>query len=325
MYVPVIRKIINRNNALLERSLPEIGELIVKVGDKVAPFNQLGSCRVSYSQIILPKEFVPIDSLNYARIVQGTTLGRYRNEYIHAPYNGFLEKDIISGQWVFKETGRDNVLLAGTWGAVKNILDKRSVLLEIFSKDFLLPVTCGDMFAGELIVFPNPSELLIGSFLENFTKDVSGKIFYVGGHISLSIAIKARDLNLTTLLSGSVSKEAFSFAKKEGISLGVFEGFGEIPTSKVVFDELKNISNRFVFFDVQRHLLRVPMPSKLEITTVKKPLKILKVGDTVQIFQFPYFGYIGTVDTIDESSILVKIPKNSNLVEVSVPNFFLVL
>jgi len=325
MYVPVVRKIINKNDALLERPLPEIGDITVKIGDKVAPYNQLGSCRISYNQIVLPENFKPFDNLNLNKIFQGTTLGKYRGEYVHAPYKGFLEKDLLSDQWVFKETGRESILLSGAWGTVKNIVSNKSVLLEIYAKDFLLPVTCGNMFSGELIVFPNPSELLIGSFLENFTKDVSGKIFYVGGHIGLSTVMKARDLNLSTLLAGSVSKEAFGFAKKEGINLGIFEGFGEIPTSKIIFDELKNISNRFVFFDVESHLLKVPMPSKLETLTVKKPLKLLKVGDTVQIFQSPYFGYIGTVDTISGSSILVKIPKNSNLVEVSVPNFFAVL
>jgi len=126
-------------------------------------------------------------------------------------------------------------------------------------------------------------------------------------------------------LAGSISKEAFAFAKSEGLNIGIFEGFGEIPTSKMVFDELKNISNRFVFFDVENNSLRVPMPSKLEITSVKKPLRQLKVGDTVQILEVPYFGLMGTVDTIKESSILVKIPKNTKLIEVSVPNFFVVI
>jgi len=325
MYIPIIRKLINRNNAFLERALPTTGDINVKIGDKVAPFNQLGACTVSYNQIILPKGFKPFNNITPNKILQGTTLGRYRGEYIHAPYNGFLDKDSINNQLIFKELGRENVLLAGAWGTVKNIVENKSILLEIYCKDFLLPITCGDMFAGELVVFPNPSELLIGSFLENFTRDVSGKIFYIGGHVSLSVAMRSKELNLTTLLAGSISKEAFAFAKKSGLNIGVFEGFGEIPTSKIIFDELKNISNRFVFFDVENHTLRVPMPSKLETIPVKKPLKLLKAGDTVQIFQSPYFGGIGTVDTIKESSILVKIPKNSNLVEVAVPNFFVVV
>jgi len=325
MYVPIIRKIINRNDALLERALPGDGDLIAKIGDKVAPFNQLGSCKVSYNQLVLPKGFNPFNTLNLSKILQGTTLGRFRGEYIHAPYNGFLEKDFVINQWVYKETGREFTLLSGAWGTVRNIMDRRSVLLEIYCKDFLLPITCGETFPGELVVFPNPSDLLIGSFLENFTKDVSGKMFYIGGHIGLQVVMKAKELNLSTLLAGSISKEAFTYAKKEGLNIGVFEGFGEISTSKMIFDELKNISNRFVFFDVENHTLRVPMPSKLEITAVKKPIRPLKIGDTVQIFQSPYFGGMGLVDTIKESSILVKIPKNNKLVEVFVPNFFLVV
>lgn len=325
MYVPIIRKIMNRNGTFLERVLPEKGEISVKVGDKVSPYNPLGSCKISYNQIILPKDFKPLDNLNFGRLLHGATLGRTKKQYIHAPYNGFLEKESQGSRWIFKETGRDHTLLAGAWGTVRNIVSGRSILLEISAKDFLMPVTCGSVFSGELIVFPNPSELLIGSFLENFTKDVSGKIFYIGGHIGLSTVMKAHSLNLVTLLAGSVSKDAFTFAKSKNMNLGIFEGFGEIPTSKMIFDELKNISSRFVFFDVERQLFRVPMPDKLEATAVKKPLKQLSVGDSVQIFQAPYFGYIGTVDTINESSILVKTSKNSNLVEVFMPNFFLVL
>lgn len=325
MFVPVLRKIINRNDAFIERALPEAGDLNVKIGDKIEPFNQLGTCKVSYNQLVLPKGFTPLNSLTPLRILQGTTLGRHRGIYIHAPFNGYLEKDVDNNVWIYKETGREFVLLSGVWGTIKNIVDKRSILVETTSKDFLLPIVCGKTSPGELIVFPNPSDLLIGSFLENFTKDVSGKIFYIGGHIGLQTVMKAKDLNLNTLLAGSISKEAYGFAKSQGLNIGIFEGFGEIPTSKMVFDELKNISNRFVFFDVENRILRVPMPSKLEITSVKKPLKLLKIGDTVQIFEVPYFGLMGTVDTIKESSILVKIPKNTKLIEVSVPNFFVVV
>ena len=172
MYIPVLRKIINRNNALIERALPESGELIVHVGDKVEPFNQLGLCKVSYNQLELPAKFTPIENLNYSKILQGSTLGKSDGMYIHAPYNGFLEKN-ENGTWVFKEVGREYNLLAGSWGSVKNIIEDKSVLIEAYSKDFLLPVATGENYSGELIVFPNPSELLIGSFLENFTKWLS--------------------------------------------------------------------------------------------------------------------------------------------------------
>lgn len=323
MYVPILRKIINNNTAFIERVLPERGDITVKIGDKVEPFNQLGFCKVSYNQLVLSAKFKPLENIENKQVTQGTTLGKAGNDYIHAPYNGYLIKE--KDTYIYKETGRDFVLLSGVWGTVKETIEGTSVLIEAPMKEFLVPLSCGNNFAGELIVFPNPSELLIGSFLENFTKNVSGKIFYIGGHISLSVIMKAKELGLSTLLAGSISKEAYSYAKGEGISIGVFEGFGELATSKIIFDELKNISNRFIFFDTEKNVLRVPLPTKVETLIVKKPLKQLRTSDVVQIFQNPYFAQIGTVDTIKESSILVKIPKVTNLVEVYLPNFFVIV
>ncbi len=77
-----------------------------------------------------------------------------------------------------------------------------------------------------------------------------------------------------------------------------------------------------MFFEADRNLLRIPMSKPLETLSVKKPLKLLKAGDAVQILQNPYFGEMGEVDSISVSSIFVKIPKSGSLVEIKVPNFF---
>lgn len=326
MYVPIIRKIINNNNKLIERALPEIGDINVKIGDKVEPFNQLGSCRVSYQIIKLPINFKVNKSLvDKHNISKGSYIGKINGNKIYAPFTGFLKYSYKKNEYSYNESTKDYNLLSAVWGKVTDIVNDKSILITSNFKDILMPVTYGTEFSGELVVFPNPSELLIGSFLEKFTKDVSGKIFYVGGHISLQTIKKAHELNLTTLLAGSISTSAYAFAKEKGISVGIFEGFGSLQTSQIIFDELKNISNRYVFFYPQQNLLRIPVIHKLDHKKINNSFKLLKKGDLVQVFQDPHFGIIGYVDTIEESSILVKIPKNSKLVKVYVPNFFLVV
>ena len=326
MYVPVIRKIINKNDSFIERPLPSRGEINVKVGDTVKPFDQIGSCRVSYDLVQYPSNFCPDPKIVDApKVLQGDIIGYIKRTSVIAPYDGYLSYDYSKNFWQFKESTKDYILLSAVWGTIHDIVLEKSVLIKSCFKEILLPISFGEMSGGELVVFPNPSELLIGSFIENFTKDMSGKIFYIGGHISINTIQKASELNLKTLLAGSISKKAYAFAKNNNINICIFDGFGNLQTSRIIFNELKNISNRYVFFNPNENILRIPMPEKLDQVNVLTSFRYLKEGDMVQIFQDPYFGNIANVDTILESSILVRIPKNSKLVKVNLPNFYIIV
>lgn len=332
MLALVIRKVKENNKCYIERVFPIEGNLSVEVGESVEPFDHLGDCLFSQNEIVFPKDFKPQAFRNDSKFYYlGSLLGKTASEKIYAPYDGTLSLN-ESKKYTFKETLKRYILLAGVWGRVKSILEKKSVLLETQTKDVLFAASTSASISGELLVFPNPTDILKKSYLEYFAKGTKGKIIYVGHFVGLDVVEKAIEMGASGIIAGSAHKEVFDFAKKKNFAFGLFSGFGKIKTPDNVYKLLSSVSYRFVFFEGDKNLLRIPLPAeeqpkeqpKVMVSTVLDPIKNVEPGMSVQVLQDPYFGWVGTVDRIAESSIFVKFGLEKKSVEIRVPNFFLV-
>ena len=323
MKVMQIRKSFFSSEALIERALPEIGDLEVAVGDTVEPFTKLGMTKVSYAVMPLPL------GLHFARgkdadsfFYEGEELGGIGLHKVKAPFNGQIVQ--AEHSLVFKQEPRDFWLLAGVWGEVVNILDKQSVLLKTRMQCFNFAACTNASFAGELIVFPNPSELLEVQYLEKFAKDVHGKIIYFGDFVSTELLTRAGDLGAGAVLAGSARRETFVQAKKISLFLGTFGGFGHIPTPKFIFDALKDVSSRYVFVQGEKNLLKIPVPIDLPAVgnsgEAEAILRELTVGDSVLVLQKPHFGCAGKVKSVQGDKVCVILDRTSTEVEVGLPN-----
>lgn len=323
MLVPVIKKIIKSNNVLMERSLPGPGRLNVKVGDKVEPFTKLGMSKISYkvmrigamSELIIGKSW---KEFFYA----GEKIGTINSKSIIAPFDGYLV--IENDDYYLKEEEKSYWLLSGVWGSVVNILEEKSVLLKGQMTDIHFSACSSHALSGELVVFPNPSDILEMQYLEKFEKYAFGKIIYVGNLANSEILEKASKMGIAGIIAGGADKSVFITAKKNKIFLGLFSAFGNAPTPKFIFDVLKEVSNRYVFIQGEKNLLRIPMPESFK-TTKKKPsvLRQLKKEMIVVVLQDPYFGWMGIVDSIKGSSIFIKLSDNGEVVETSIPNILI--
>ncbi len=350
MLVPVIRRVKEKNNCYIERVFPVDGVLSVKVGDFVRPFEHLGECRFSQNEMVLPNNFKPSNFKNNKKYYySGSLIGKSKSEKIYASYDGnlILREDKT---YVFSESEKKYILLSGVWGKVKSIFDKKSVLLETKTKDILF-CSCTDVqVSGELVVFPNPTDVLKKSYLENFAKGINGKIIYIGHFVGLDIVERAIELGASALIAGSVNREVYDFAKNKGFALGIFSGFGKMKTPDNVYKFLSSVPYRFVFFEGDKNILRIPVEienpvlkmegntnsievSKLEVTSTEKVeyleedkdlIRNIDVGTNVQVLQNPYFGWVGVVDRVSESSIFVRFGLDKNSVEIRMPNFFIV-
>jgi hypothetical protein len=325
MLVPRIKKVIESNDIYMERVLPNPGNIHAKIGDIVKPFDHIGSCTISHSQMKLPKRFKPVKNKNEKQYLQfGTKIGSVDKETITAPFNGHLYKDENTGKYVLKEIESKYTLLAGVWGVIDKLSEGHSVLIKSNIMDIQLVASTKRYFTGELIVFPNPWHTLEKYYLTEFVAGAGGKIIYVGNSVDTELLIEAQRLGVGGILAGSCDKDTFSFAKSRDINLGIFTGFGIIDTPTEVFDYLKTVSNRFVIFQGEKNLLRVPIPEPTSITkkkTVENVLIELKLDMRVFLLDKNYFGYTAVVDNIGESSIFVKLPEVKNPVEVRLPNF----
>jgi hypothetical protein len=190
--------------------------------------------------------------------------------------------------------------------------------------------------SGELVVFPNPSDILKNSYLENFIKGVKGKIIYIGDSVGLDVIKKAFDMGTLAIIAGSMSSESMNFSVANDFAVGVFTGFGKIRTPEEIYRFLSSVSYRYVFFEGDKNLLRIPV--KVEdlrgISSInqestdaelesKEVFREIKEGMVVQVFQEPHFGWVGEVDRVEESCIFVKFGLDSSSVKIKLPNFFI--
>jgi hypothetical protein len=323
MYIPFVKRVTYSNDVLIERALPGVGEVVVAVGEEVEAFTELGGSKVSFDCVALGSNFALSKSRKVGCAVhKGDLIGRVGTKFVRAPFGGRIGL-YNDGSFVLNSNEREYKLFSGVWGAVADVVEGKSVLLRTQTTDVHFVACTNGSVEGELVVFPNPSEVLQVQYLEKYAKSVFRKVVYVGDFAGVDLLKKAVTLGAVGVLAGSANRRGFVFAKQSGLFLGVFSGFGDLPTPKSLFDVLNNVSNRFVFVRGEENLLRIPMPEKFGISRKKSAgmvLQKVKKNLDVVVFDDEYFGWIGRVEKVLESSILVKLEKGDKTVEVNLPN-----
>jgi hypothetical protein len=335
MLVPVIKRIKENRNCFVERVFPVDGRWNVNEGDFVEPFNPLGECRFSQNEIRFPEDFKPHNFKNEKKFYYSESLlGKVGKEKVFAPYDGNLVVN-EDNSFTYHENERKYVLLSGVWGTVKSLHEKKSALIETQTKDILFSCSVGKHVSGELVVFPNPSDILKKSYLENFVKGVKGKIIYIGDFVGLDVVQKAFEMGTSAIIAGSAHSETIDFAKENKFAVGIFSGFGKIRTPEEIYKFLSSVSYRYVFFEGDKNLLRVPVKGEdLEgVSTIAgeggevssdEIFKEVEPGMKIQSLQEPYFGWVGLVDRVEESSIFVRFGLDDKSIRIRLPNFLIV-
>ncbi len=316
--IPRIKRLTYSREVLMERPLPLKGTLNVKVGDAVDPVTRLGMTKLSTAV-----SYIPLD-LTFAKgkfdtgyFYTGEKIGRSKLKKVIAPFDGYMSKSDKS--YIFTQEPKEHWLLSGVWGKVEKKIESMSVLIRTQTVDIKLAVCSSRYISGEFIVFPNPSDLLQSQYLENFSKDVYGKIIYLGEFATPVAVEKAVQLGVGGLIAGSTDKQTFEYAKSQKIFIGLINGFGRIETPDYIFDFIKEVSNRYVFIQGERNLLRIPIPQE-RLSDIEPDLGAVLVkpvvGMRVQIFQKPYYGYLGTIKDVQEGVIYVTLNQVAEPVEV---------
>lgn len=329
MKIPVINKITKQKGVYIERSLPVDGAIKVSQGAEILPYDSLGECSYSHRMMHYQKGFKPKKFKEDGQFYYfGSDIGKYHSQTVTAPYNGNLFKN-NDGTFTYTEVESRYLLLSGVWGVVDKIVESKSVLLKTSMRNINLVAATKVDFAGELIVFPNPSHVLEKHYIEEFSVEAAeGKIVYVGHNVDTPLLEEAQKYGWGGVVSGSCDKETFDYAKTKNMCFGIFTGFGDNPTPDDVYNLLSNVSNRYVFFVGEKNVLQIPIPKDevLQDTAYSKvnPLKEIAQGQKVMVLQKNYFGKLGVVDRIEEFSIFVKFDTEQKPVEIKIPNFNIV-
>jgi len=362
MYAPILKKLVEKTDTYIERCLPIPGTVLVKEGDLVRPFDRLGECTYSQKRTSYPKNFKPSRFKGDKQFYySGSNMGKIGKTDIAVPFNGNLfRKD--DGTFVFNAAEDRYILLAGVWGTVHKIAENRAILIKTQTRDLLFAASTQINVSGELVVFPNPVEILEKYYLESFSKNNEGKIVYVGHFADIEVVKRANEMGAVAVLAGSAHKETFNYAKSKGLGFGLISGFGKLDTPEPIYKLLSIIAYRYVFLDGQKNTLRIPHSAddfvvkeeikvekaekvkkggkktksgkneKEKVSSINPTLELpnssivkeIAVGMDVVCLQPPNFGKIGVVDSLSESSIFVKFNTEKASVEIKLPNFFII-
>jgi hypothetical protein len=143
-------------------------------------------------------------------------------------------------------------------------------------------------------------------------------------------------MGASAIIAGSMGSDSMDFAIENNFAAGVFTGFGKIRTPEEIYKFLSSVSYRYVFFEGDKNLLRIPVKNEdlTGISTISgnrvdnynkfdEIFKEIREGIKVQVFQEPHFGWIGEVDRVEESCIFVRFGLSDNSVRIKLPNFLI--
>jgi hypothetical protein len=321
--IPKIAKLVYSRDIYMERPLPLKGTVNVKVGESVDPITKIGMTKISNAVSHIPA------NLSFAKgkfesgfVYTGEKIGRSGLKKVIAPFDGYISK--VDQRYVLTQEPKEYWVLSGVWGEVVKKVENISVLIKTQCIDIKLTVCSHKYISGELIVFPNPSNLLQMQYLENFAKDVYGKVIYLGEFAPYDALVRAADLGVGAIIAGGADKVTFEYAKSKNIILGLINGFGNLETPDYIFDIIKEVSSRYVFVLGQSNTLRIPVPSNDKETSVSSELVELVEGLRVQVFQKPFYGMTGTISSVQGSNVYVNLSGANEPIQFLLPNILAV-
>jgi len=325
----VKRKVFYNKHIFLEKTLPKEGELLVKVGDMVRPFDILG-----YTYLSLNSKDLKLPAGSKLQVSDGEAvafdqvLSRkkkfLKNEEIRAPFSGVVQIKSNSALAVHTPAEKFN-LVSGIEARVVKVLDKLSVLLETDAVVVSGVWACGVECVGEIKILENGAETLK-------TKDLSaddlGKILVYFGYVPEPVLQKAKTVGVVGVVCGSVEMSQHSCP----INVIVTEGFGPALMPKGLRSFLTSLSVRTAVISPERRRLIIPgLRDGVFPEEETNPHSCeIKPGMTVQILVWPYFGQEAEVveiigpyafeSGIRADAISVKLSGSGEVVKIAAVN-----
>lgn len=308
--VPSVKKIELREATYLERQLPVAGEIKVKVGDRLRPFDVVGEAqlnvrvdRVDLAKIleVKPKE---VGRLLMKRSVEDfkrgeilawkKTLFSLGDKKFLAPFSGVMEGiDFEKGEVVLRTYPEKKTVLAGAGGEVIRIIEGRAVLLKISAVHVRGVWAVGESNDGEIMVLAEFNEPLEST---KITPQVRGKLIVGGSFVSNEAVQKAAALGAVGIVCGGINAGCLVSAEPgRKFGLVITEGFGTVPMLESTWRYLKSAEARTSIILPERKLLLVPENFPPGPSPEVSAFTELMVGDRVQVYSWPYFGRIAQV------------------------------
>ncbi|MEM2005679.1 MAG: DUF2118 domain-containing protein [Zestosphaera sp.] len=330
------------------RALPIKGEILVKQGDRVGFDTIVGRCYLEGAPyIVKASEVLGVDPEEISkymtvkvgdRVRRGDVIAKYsaflglmRRE-VAAPVDGVVESvNELTGHVVVREPPKLIEVSAYVRGIVKEVIPGEAAVVETPAAYIQGIIGFGGERHGVIsVAVSRPDEVLDESKLN---ESHAGKIVVGGSFTTYEALAKAQRIGVKGVIVGGANIAdveklvgyrigvAITGRENIGFTLILTEGFGKLAMSERAFNILKQNEGREAAVNgttqVRAGVVRpeVVIPLEREVRAGVEGAETLgegrvKIGSTVRIIRYPYFGAIGTV---------VELPVELHTIETESP------
>jgi len=317
MIIPAFKNITYVNDVFLERALPSKGKILLNINEKVSSYSKIGFSKNSIREILIPIDFkIAKNSFNQKQYKIGDLVAYGNNKYLFAPFDGYLENRGKVN--VLVKDPEDYWLISGVSGVVSNVIPSRSTLIKTSGFELKFFATSTPSCEGVLEVLPNPSELIEIEYMDKYIKNGLGKIVYTGDFLRKEMLLKAIEIGCEGLIISSCDRETLEIAKENNFFVGVLSGFGRIPLREKTWKFLKTFKSKYSIVREGSNNLFI---SELDSDYKNDSAFVnLKIGLSVVVLDYPYFGWEGIVTSVEHENVRVKIIKLDEIVTTHYSN-----
>jgi len=340
-----------------ERKLPLPGDVLVKVGQRVAASDVVARTQlpgnvqaVNVANLlgVLPEdveEFLtkPVGSaVDKGEVFAESKsfFGLFRSK-CHAPVKGTIESvSKVTGQVLLREEPIPVEVDAYVDGTIVEVHPRSGVTVETRGAFIQGIFGVGGETAGELHVsVSGPEEPLEERSIDAACR---GKVVVGGAYVTTAVLRKAIAQGVKAVVIGGFDDHdlrqllgydlgvAITGSEELGITLIVTEGFGSIPMATRTFDLLRSCEGRHVSVSgatqiragVQRPEIVAPAPEGAGAREAAHDSVEggMKPGDTVRVIRQPYFGRIGKVTALPPELMPLETEAKVRVLEVDFGN-----
>ncbi|MBM3324698.1 MAG: hypothetical protein FJY66_03435, partial [Calditrichaeota bacterium] len=338
-----------------ERRLPLKGEVLAKVGDRLAaetivaktelpgavhPINSVNILNISPQELeeclkvktgdVVKKEQVVAESKSF--------FGLFKSQ-LRAPVNGVFESfSKITGQMIFREAPIPVTVDAYLDGIVTQVFPKEGI--EIQSRGTFIQGIFGiggETYGTVRMACSSPDEVLDESKIPS---DCRGNILVGGSLLTIEAIEKAKRLGAKAIVVGGFSSQdlrrllgydlgvAITGSETIGITLILTEGFGQIAMARRTFELLaKNEDKKAscsgatqIRAGVIRPEIIIAQEAVAAPAEAEREPKGLEVGSVVRVIREPYFGRLGRVTSLPSELATLETEAKVRVLEVEFDN-----
>jgi hypothetical protein len=315
-YYPIEARVTPLVTIRRERMLPELGDVLVRVGEMVGPADVVARCQLPGSLRVVdasralrvPRRRVERYLLKAAGdnvqanepvAAPGGLFGRLRRS-CRSPVDGQII-DVRDGLILIASAGTTYELAAHLKGQVTNIMPSRGVVISAAGALIQGFWGSGGEAEGVLkLVVDSPQKPLRARSI-----DVSCQgTIVVGGRVldeaTLDQAVEAK---VRGMIVGSVDAVLIPALRALPFPVVVTEGFGTLPMCEPLFGLLHSNMGREAMMNAEtstrwgarRPEVLIPLRADDSTPEDTRQPKALRVGDLVRVLRAPYLGALGTV------------------------------